>query len=607
MLSACGPGLYGFSALIGVCCGALLWEQRMALELIAVAVLIRSAVWIFRDSDWSERLLFMPVTAALMTALIGGVLLPANCTTAELWAYLFRIPTVLLGSWMMHWAMEDAGKPSLLVLLGCLVLSAAGIQSFGLSLGMTMASLCAVYTAGNRAGLAVAAVCGIALDCALQDAVSMTAALCLASLLSGMVLRYSRWLAAGTAAAVLLVLVGIQAMPLFLSALPGILIACLLPGGLYQPAKAERRPRPAVTHMREAAQLLEELGDTLREAMPETEPPDPAMVFDRAADRVCKSCVLFGSCWAGACEAYDAFRGAAEPMLQRGAVLRDDFPVSFLGRCRHIEHLLTAINQELDGVLYRRQFRHRMAEGRLLMAEQYRIFAAYLQRAVRSLTEETKLKPAWTPVIGVVTRERCGAGISGDRGAAFRTRRHLHYILLCDGMGSGEEAMWESTAAVRLLRGLLTVGFHPEDALQMLNGSYLLRDDGAFSTVDLLEVDLSCGVVTLWKWGSAPSYLRQGEEVKKIGTAVPPPGLEGAGRAERFQLSLEAGDLLVLLSDGADTPETEERIRTWRGRSPRELAAELIAQADGEEDDRTAVVLKLQPVVSHRQHTTNCA
>ena len=149
-------------------------------------------------------------------------------------------------------------------------------------------------------------------------------------------------------------------------------------------------------------------------------------------------------------------------------------------------------------------------------------------------------------------------------------------------------------------------GFQPEDALQLLNGIYLLRDDGAFSTVDLLQADLSTGEVTLWKWGSEPSYLRTAEGMQKIGTAQPPPGLEGTGKAERFQLSLGAGEFLVLLSDGAAGPETEELIRSYGGRSPKELAASIVGQGGEEEDDRTAAVLKLQPAVSQRQNTTTC-
>jgi len=612
MLSVSGPGLYGTAALLGVCLSAvLLWDRRMALELTAVAVLLRAAVRIFRDSEWAERPMFMPAVTALMTALIGGVLLPAgNLPAGAVASLLFRTASGFLGSCLMRWAMEDGGKEALLALLGCLMLSASFVRLFGLSLGILLGTMATVYTAGNPAGLLVATVCGIGLDLAQSCPVPMTAALGLASLLAGVVLRKSRWLAAFTAAAVLLIaaaLSGSGTLMEFWAALPGVFLALLLPGGLYRPSPSGHRPKPAVRNMQQAAGLFLELGDGLLETLPEMTPADPSMIFDRAADRVCKGCVLFGTCWSGACEAYDALCQAAMPMLQRGAVLRDDFPVSFLARCRRIEQLLTAINQELDGILYRRQFRHRLEESRTMLAEQYRIFSAYLTHTVRVLTEEDRKRRMYAPVLGVATRERRGNAISGDRGASFRTLRHLHYVLLCDGMGSGAEAMQESVSAVRLLQGLLTAGFHPEDALQMLNGIYLLRDDGAFSTVDLLEADLAVGVVTLWKWGSAPTYLLQDGELIKIGTALPPPGLEGTGRAERFQLSLGAGDLLVLLSDGADLPGTEEMIREWRGRSPKELAAAIVEREDGEEDDRTAVVLKLQPVASQRQHTTNCA
>lgn len=613
MLTVAGPGLYGLSALAGVCLGAvLLWGGTTAAELIAIAVLIRAAVWIFRDTAAADHPLFFPAAAALMSALIGGaLLLVGGLPTGALTFYVLRIFFCFGGSWLMRRAKTWSGRTPLLLLAGCLVLSARSIAPFGFSLGVTLGTFFTVCTAGSSAGLAVAAVCGIALDCTMTMTVPMTALFALVNLAAGPALRRARSLAAALTAAILfggVLLSGWDSAPVLWAALPGAAAAWLMPGILWQPPeKQPKRPPLAVLHMQTASVLLADLGEQLLAALPEMAPADPSRIFDRAADRVCKSCALFSTCWSGACEAYDALSGAAAPMLERGAVLRDDFPVSFLARCRHIEGLLSAINQELDGVLYRRQFRHRLEESRSLLAEQYRIFAAYLDGTVETLSGETRRKPVCSPVLGVATAERKGSAISGDRGASFRTVRHLHYVLLCDGMGSGPDAMAESLSSVRLLRGLLTAGFRPEDALQLLNSVYLLRDDGAFSTVDLLQADLSTGEVTLWKWGSAPSYLRTGDELKKIGTAQPPPGLEGTGRAERFRLSLGAGDFLILLSDGAAGPGTEELIRAYGGRSPKELAAAIVGQGGGEEDDRTAVVLKLQPAASHRQHTTSCA
>ncbi|MEA4965135.1 MAG: SpoIIE family protein phosphatase [Oscillospiraceae bacterium] len=611
-LAVSGSGFFGFSALCGVVFSALLfWTGSAAAELCSIAVLIFSAQLIFRGTEAAENPYFMPTVVALMTALIGGVLLLAGgLQNSALSFWFLRILFCFAGTWLLDRAVKNPSQNALLLLTGCLILSASCLSLGSFSVGVLLAALVTASTAGNPAGLAFAAACGIALDYGSALPLSMTAILCLASLFAGMALRHSRILSALLAAAILFggtALAGADSAPIFWSALPGVALSCLLPAGLFQPAKpAPKRPKPAVLHMEEATLLLSDLSERLHEGLPALPQAKPALIFDRAADRVCKSCVLFSTCWSGPCEAYDALSGAAPAMLQRGAVLQDDFPVSFLSRCRHIESLLPAINQELDGVLYRRQFRHRLVESRALLADQYRIFAAYLQNAVSALSDEERLRPVCSPVIGVGTKEKRGSAISGDRGASFRTASHLHYILLCDGMGSGEDAREESTACVRLLRGLLSAGFSPENALQLLNSVYLLRDDGAFSTVDLLQIDLAAGDLRLWKWGSAPSYLKRGNQVQKIGTALPPPGLEGTGRAEQFELSLGEGEMLILLSDGAERPETEERIRSFGGRSPKELATGILKDGEEGEDDRTAVVLKLQPVASYRQPTTNC-
>ena len=148
------------------------------------------------------------------------------------------------------------------------------------------------------------------------------------------------------------------------------------------------------------------------------------------------------------------------------------------------------------------------------------------------------------------------------------------------------------------LRGdLLRAGVAPLDALRILNGTYLLRGDGCFSTVDLLHIDLTSGEAELLKWGAAPSYLRCGDTVKKLGTASLPPGVGVGGdhAPERYRLSLRGGEMLVLVSDGAG--DAESAVAGFAGDSPRELAALLIAGLPAE-DDMTAVAVALAPRAS---------
>ena len=166
-------------------------------------------------------------------------------------------------------------------------------------------------------------------------------------------------------------------------------------------------------------------------------------------------------------------------------------------------------------------------------------------------------------------------------------------------MGTGPEARAESDRAAKLLSALLAGGVAGDSAMQLLNGFYVLRKTTAFSTVDLLQLNLFTGAGAIYKWGAAPSYLRVGDRVEKIGTASPPPGC-GVGPdhcPERYELSLKAGETLVMVSDGAFGEETEQRLTGFSQGTVRDLASCLIALGEADAaDDRTAVVLRLRSV-----------
>ena len=161
-------------------------------------------------------------------------------------------------------------------------------------------------------------------------------------------------------------------------------------------------------------------------------------------------------------------------------------------------------------------------------------------------------------------------------------------------MGTGEEAARLSTHAIHLLEKMLRGGLGPEEALRLLNGNMLLRGSGTFSTVDLLQLDLHSGTAYLYKWGAAPSYWRDGDKIRTVGTTTPPPGIgiETLSVPEKFKLPMKGGQSLVMISDGAYGEETEATVASYTGSSTKELAALLISAMKGE-DDMTAIVVSL--------------
>ncbi len=207
-------------------------------------------------------------------------------------------------------------------------------------------------------------------------------------------------------------------------------------------------------------------------------------------------------------------------------------------------------------------------------------------------------------VAGLAAKRKEGETVSGDTGAWFRRENGGLFLLLCDGMGSGQEAGEESRRSIRLLERFLRAGVEPSAALVTLNAALALRgeEDGGFTTIDLMELDLFSGQGAVYKFGAAPTYLRKKDAVHRVTGSALPAGLTAGDEVspDISRFSLEAGDWVVLVSDGVTAGEEDEWLReallSFTGDSPKELARALIEGSVGREggaDDRTAMVLHL--------------
>ena len=206
-------------------------------------------------------------------------------------------------------------------------------------------------------------------------------------------------------------------------------------------------------------------------------------------------------------------------------------------------------------------------------------------------------------VAGIAARKKDGETVSGDAGTWFKQPDGQLYVLLCDGMGSGPAANRESGLAVRLLEQFLKAGVETENALIILNSALSLRgeEEGGFTTVDLLQLDLFTGQAAIYKFGAAPTYVKKKEGIQRITGSSLPAGVtaQGSIRPDCTRLKLEPGDCILMVSDGiCGTGEDgwlRSRLSTFGGDSPKELARELITNGpeEGAVDDRTALVVKL--------------
>lgn len=139
---------------------------------------------------------------------------------------------------------------------------------------------------------------------------------------------------------------------------------------------------------------------------------------------------------------------------------------------------------------------------------------------------------------------------NGDSSAAFESRDDHFYALISDGMGSGKEAAVTSKICTVFLERMLKAGNGKAITLEMLNGFIKSRGTECSATVDLAEIDLINGSACFVKSGAAPSYVLRGGNLYKLQSKTVPIGIMSELDAEKIKFALQAGDVIVMLSDG---------------------------------------------------------
>jgi stage II sporulation protein E len=201
-----------------------------------------------------------------------------------------------------------------------------------------------------------------------------------------------------------------------------------------------------------------------------------------------------------------------------------------------------------------------------------------------------------------------GNQYSGDNHALHLLKDGHFVAILSDGMGHGPKAAEESRITVSVLERLLENGISRDFAVQMVNAMMSLRTpEESFATVDLTMVDLYTAKAEFIKIGAAATYIKRGREVWSIKSTSLPVGILNTVDVERTISQLQAGDLIIMVTDGvvdskADCDNKEE----WLIRAlskvevvgPEALGEYLLNLArinqDGQpKDDMTVVVLQI--------------
>ena len=572
----------GWQALVmalGACAGYLLfWGPAGYQGLVWIGLALPVALILGRRQIVHESVYLMSAIGALIVSASGlffQIFLQDKTPVA---VYLLRVALGAVSARLFYLVRDHRDSVADWLAEGIAVLALAQIAPVsGFSLGFVAAGLLA---AGGA--LPAAALAGLALDVSQITTTPMTGVLCLAYLCR--MIPYGRkWIPYAAPAASYLLVMKLGG---FTDFLPVLGLAAGGTAAILLPPKPELSPRRGETGMAQVRlELMAGVLAQTQQLLVESPgiPVDEDAVLMRAQERACGGCPCRKTC-------RERLESLPRALLHRPMMDTTSLPLS----CKKPGRLILELRRSQEQLRAIRADRDRQAEYRAALVQQYQFLSLFMQELSDQLPRRAQRQ--YPKFQAEVTVRSCSREAdNGDRCIWFAGTQCRYYVLLCDGMGTGIGAAQEGQTAASLLRQMLTAGFPAEHALRSLNSLLALRGRAAAVTVDLAEVRLDTGRVTVYKWGAAPSLLLSGTLIEKIGTAGPPPGLSVTdGRETVERLSLRRGEMLVLLSDGVD------RERVLRGSTlhtqlpPGELAAEILERGAGSaDDDATVVVISL--------------
>lgn len=240
-------------------------------------------------------------------------------------------------------------------------------------------------------------------------------------------------------------------------------------------------------------------------------------------------------------------------------------------------------------------------------------FAVDRERAsLRRCTEGAALTVTQSDRLGIECavrqrRAREESSFCGDSLTTQRSREGYYYALISDGMGSGREAAAVSEICTGFLGNMLQAGRMSRELLDVLNGA--LREGGrreCSATVDLMELDLISGEAVFYKSGAAPTYVYREKDgsLFKLRSRTLPIGILRETDLRRLEITLEAGDVVVMVSDGVtgtgeECPWLFDLLRQNISRGDTERTAELIVKyaiGHGSEDDVSVIVMRVKEI-----------
>ncbi|NLP43043.1 MAG: SpoIIE family protein phosphatase [Peptococcaceae bacterium] len=628
--------------LIGVILG-LISVRDLAVSLQVLAAIGFCSLVIPKIKAFKGEGIILPLITALATALSGSIFLAATNGLSQSALILVVAQSALAGGfavifWCAYLQRECLLKGSFnseqamawfLVLAVCLS-GLEGLTIGGVNLQILVLGFFILYIA-DRFGAGAAAGAGAILGFLLKwnfgvDSLINAGIYGLLGFICGGFAGFGKLgIAVVYSAAVLMISYFVHesflSVYLYSSAL-GLLLFVILPGKKKKSTVLKKKVMPeietTVSKVKTLADIFDQLAFGFQAAGVESKlKPEVPELMNILVDRICKNCPTVKHCWER--EFYRTYNflfdlfSYQEEKMELGETEQKDFPPEWKSYCGKLQELMLAARFILEQQKDKEVWQKRLALNRDALAEQYKNVSqviGHLAKELYSKHNAEEGKPlVWSRQhrrvldIGVGTFIKAGNGISGDNFSSVPLSATKSALVLCDGMGVGEEAARMSSAALTILEQLLSTGFEAEGALKALNSILVLRSpEESFVTVDMVILDLEREEARLIKIGAAPTYIIRQDDIEILETSSLPVGILNDIEIPVIDIGF-TDETLVLVTDGIldvgskENDWLKEFLQEVELMSAQELADRIIKEAmrlakGRPEDDGVVLVVR---------------
>lgn len=180
---------------------------------------------------------------------------------------------------------------------------------------------------------------------------------------------------------------------------------------------------------------------------------DVSLMFDTAADRVCKNCKKVDFCWKKDFNStYTTMFKFLEIMERKGRIIIDDVPEYFSEKCVHLLPLITEINRLFEVYKINRVWKSKLSENRELTAEQFRGISEIIKNAAEEITVEK--------TVDIVASDEIRAeletlGINAEKADVFRDKNQKYSVeLILSDCNDPSAAAQQAQSVIKKVLGI---------------------------------------------------------------------------------------------------------------------------------------------------------